>query len=221
MTAWPVGARAAGMTAADDRGGTGERRRRGRRLEERLSREDWAEAALQALAEQGPRGINVVALARRLDVARGSFYWHFRNREELLREALRRWRKRSTTDYIAALRRLASPRERLRRLLLEAFVHEPAGRMFVAVAVAAEEPLVAEALEAAVRERLAFLEETFEALGCPPQEARHRARLLHETYVGLWQTERALGERFAALFAPDGLEAHLRFLFETMASEAC
>jgi hypothetical protein len=45
---------------------------------------DWAEAALQLIAEAGLGALTVDALAARLGVTKGSFYWHFKGRSELL-----------------------------------------------------------------------------------------------------------------------------------------
>src|SRR3546814_8458026 len=50
----------------------------------RLSAEDWAQAALDLIAEQGVSAVAVEPLARRLGVTKGSFYWHFPSREALL-----------------------------------------------------------------------------------------------------------------------------------------
>jgi AcrR family transcriptional regulator len=57
----------------------------------RLSAEDWEDAALNLIAEQGVGALAVEALARQLGVTKGSFYWHFRTREALLQAALERW----------------------------------------------------------------------------------------------------------------------------------
>ncbi len=57
----------------------------------RLSAEDWEDAALSLIAEQGVGALAVEALARQLGVTKGSFYWHFRTREALLQAALERW----------------------------------------------------------------------------------------------------------------------------------
>ena len=56
----------------------------------RLSAEDWAQAALDQIAEQGVASVAVEPLARRLGVTKGSFYWHFPSREALLVAALER-----------------------------------------------------------------------------------------------------------------------------------
>lgn len=57
----------------------------------RLSAEDWAQAALDLIAEQGVGAVAVEPLARRLGVTKGSFYWHFPSRDALLQAALERW----------------------------------------------------------------------------------------------------------------------------------
>ena len=45
-----------------------------------LTAEDWARAALEAIAEDGVTAVAVEPLARSLGVTKGSFYWHFANR---------------------------------------------------------------------------------------------------------------------------------------------
>src|SRR3546814_7480606 len=57
----------------------------------RLSAEDWAQAALDLIAEHGVAAVAVEPLARRLGVTKGSFYWHFQSRDALLQAALARW----------------------------------------------------------------------------------------------------------------------------------
>ena len=48
-----------------------------------LTAANWAEAALDAIAENGIEAVAVEPLARRLGVTKGSFYWHFTHREAL------------------------------------------------------------------------------------------------------------------------------------------
>ena len=57
----------------------------------RLTADDWAQAALDLISEQGVAAVAVEPLARRLGVTKGSFYWHFPSRDALLQAALERW----------------------------------------------------------------------------------------------------------------------------------
>src|ERR1700741_408236 len=43
----------------------------------RLSADDWIEAGFAVLADSGPNSLRVEALCERLNVTKGSFYWHF------------------------------------------------------------------------------------------------------------------------------------------------
>lgn len=83
-----------------------------------LSPDTWADAALSALAIHGIDGVRVEVLARDLDVTKGSFYWHFKDRDALLVKVLERWRERTTLALIKRLDGASElPEERLRQLL--------------------------------------------------------------------------------------------------------
>ena len=56
-----------------------------------LSAQDWAQAALDVMVARGLDGVAVEPLARELGVTKGSFYWHFANRDALLDAALQLW----------------------------------------------------------------------------------------------------------------------------------
>ena len=63
----------------------------GKRASDSLTREDWISGAWDMLGERGMDGVRVEPLARRLGVTKGSFYWHFKDRGELLEALLNRW----------------------------------------------------------------------------------------------------------------------------------
>ncbi len=56
-----------------------------------LHPDDWIRAAQVRLSSQGVESVRVEMLARDLGVSKGSFYWHFRDRGELLDQLLARW----------------------------------------------------------------------------------------------------------------------------------
>ena len=60
-------------------------------MEGDLTREDWLRQARLALLRGGVEAVRVEKLARALGVTKGSFYWHFTGREELLDSLLREW----------------------------------------------------------------------------------------------------------------------------------
>jgi AcrR family transcriptional regulator len=68
---------------------------------DRQSKKSWLDAALKALASGGIDRVRVESLAKNLGVTKGSFYWHFKDREQFLDELLNFWAEQSTQTVIA------------------------------------------------------------------------------------------------------------------------
>lgn len=152
---------------------------------EPLNREAWEEAALAAIAAGGPEAVAVEPLARRLGVTKGSFYWHFGGRQELLEAALHRWERRGTTDLLARLEReLDDPRGRVRALLREGIEAGVPTVLAKLLAAADREPTAAAALERVTSARLAFTQRALEEIGHSPDQARERALVGYAAYLG-------------------------------------
>jgi AcrR family transcriptional regulator len=149
-----------------------------------LSAEDWADAALWSLAD-GVEALSVERLARGLGVTKGGFYWHFKDRADVLQAALARWEQLATTDTIQRLEALPDPRERLRQLLALTFEAGPHGKIEVAiVAGAAADPRIQPVLARVSQRRIDYLVKLYRALGLPAREARNWALQAYSTYVG-------------------------------------
>lgn len=154
----------------------------------RLSRDDWASAALDALSTGGLAAVAVEPLAVRLGATKGSFYWHFRNREELIAAALQLWRQASTTAVIERLEAdAAPPDQRLRQLVTQVFAPPARTTADLALLADAGHPLVAPALAEVTEQRLAYITTLFRELGFPPDEARRRALFAYSAYLGQLQ----------------------------------
>jgi AcrR family transcriptional regulator len=155
----------------------------------RLSREDWIEAALQALADGGPREVAVERLAARLGATKGSFYWHFADRGELISEALATWEREATDALIEELGEVADPVERLQAGMIAGTELEEEEHPDVRLLPSASDPVVGDVVRRVQRKRLDFLAEVFRDAGFPPAESRLRARLAYSLYLG-WFMQR-------------------------------
>ena len=175
-----------------------------------LSREDWADAGLAALAEEGLAAVAIDPLARRLGATKGSFYWHFANRDDLIQTVLELWERRDTIDVIAELHVLPDPRERLNTLGRLAFGKAARGTDPQAgILAAATDPRVAPVLARVTRARLATLERLYRDAGLDEAAARRHARLAYALYVGTIDLRRAEpGE----LDSEPEIEAHVELL---------
>lgn len=87
---------------------SGQRGRRG------VSKAEWLEAGLQALSEGGVSALTIEGLAKSLGIARAGFYWHFSNRDDLLRQLLSHW-THELTEVVTANQDLLAlePKDRL------------------------------------------------------------------------------------------------------------
>jgi AcrR family transcriptional regulator len=152
-----------------------------------LTAADWAEAALQLVAEKGLGALTLDALAARLGVTKGSFYWHFASRAELLAAALSRWEARSTTDNVRGLDAIPDARQRL-VLMLDAASQPPRSRsLYAALAEAAEDPVVRKVLNRVAAARISYLEKCYAEIGLTPTLAALHAVLAYAAYRGLLQ----------------------------------
>ena len=179
----------------------------------RLDREDWIATGLDAVESGGVEAVAVVPLARALGVTRGSFYWHFGSRDELLEAVLARWEDEHSAQTLLAASKIADPRERLREILARAVLKPPT--YFARLLDAADrEPLVAATLERSAKARLATLARAYRECGLPAAEARRSALLAYAAYVGLARMplsgpgslsareRRALADHVIATFVP-------------------
>jgi AcrR family transcriptional regulator len=74
-------------------------------MERSLAKSDWLRAARSALLRGGIEAVRVERLARDLHVTKGSFYWHFKDRQELLELLLKEWEQELSQQIIPQLRR--------------------------------------------------------------------------------------------------------------------
>jgi AcrR family transcriptional regulator len=175
-----------------------------------LSREDWTAAALDALAEVGLSAVAIDPLARRLGATKGSFYWHFSSRDELIAATLELWERRDTLDLLTALEDIPDPQERLLALARGAYGTAARGTDPQAgVLAAASDPRVGPVLERVTVARLAALRRLFVDVGLGAAEAARRARLAYALYVGVIDLRRAAP---SARLAEDEIEAEIELM---------
>lgn len=154
-----------------------------------LTRENWIDAATEVLVDQGIDHVRVDVLARQLKVTRGSFYWHFRDREDLLGSVLRAWHESTTQQLTLRLGQAhADVREQLRGVLSLPFRGRAAvraARIELAIrAWARRDVLARHAVDEADASRMAYIAQLFSALGYPVVEARARAFMLYSYNIG-------------------------------------
>lgn len=154
----------------------------------RLSADDWAQAALDLIAEAGVAAVAVEPLARRLGVTKGSFYWHFPSRDALLQAALERWEVvEQQTLFGSSLEGLSDPRARLRELFMVVAREMQPHIIYSELLKALDHPVVQPVINRISQRRMEYLVAMFRQAGLNRADAQHRARLAYSAYLGFLQ----------------------------------
>ena len=150
-----------------------------------LNRESWVLAAFETLYENGIDAVRIEPLAIKLNVTKGSFYWHFKNRTELHDALLDYWEKEMTQSVLDAANEFhGSPKQRLINALRniigkERTKYDPAVRTW-----ARNNAKVRKVVEYIDKIRSSFLHGLFVDIGFDRQEAEIRSRLMYYYIMG-------------------------------------
>ncbi len=154
-----------------------------------LDRSAWVAGATEVLAEEGIAGLRVEVLAKRLKVTKGSFYWHFTDRRDLLMAVLAHWKEGRIRDIIKQTR--AQPGRELEQIyhVIDVYSASRSRRgMMIELAVRdwARRDAEAGAIVAEVDDvRLRCARDLFLACGVPMDEASSRCMLLYAYVFGV------------------------------------
>jgi len=177
-----------------------------------LTPDDWARAALAAIARGGVAAVAVETVAAELGATKGSFYWHFKNRDALIQAALDRWEQRKTESVIEELEQESDPAKRLRKLLEAAFELGPTDRAEIALLANPEHPAAVRAVRRVADRRIVYIAEQLEKLGWDSDDALDRAVVLYYVYVGYMQMAHVAPH----VISDDGRRRHLELLFDAL-----
>jgi len=153
----------------------------------RGSRELWLDAAYETLINAGVQNVRVLHLAKKLNISRTSFYWFFKDRDELLRALLQQWRDKNTKGLATSTRQPAATISAAVLNVSYCWIEEKAFDCEFEFAVRSwglSSAKVLAAVQEADAERLKLLEEMFLRYGFEAREADIRARTLYQTQIG-------------------------------------
>ena len=155
----------------------------------RTAREDWIDAAMTILTEEGVEKLKVMELAQRLGVSRSSFYWFFKSRKDLLDQLLHVWEHKNTASIVERAKR---PAATVTESVLNVFecwvtprIYDP--QLDFAIREWARRSLeVRRLVDAADQARITAVTEMFERHGYDRKDAYTRARVLYFMQIGYY-----------------------------------
>ena len=143
-----------------------------------VSKTEWLEAGLQALGDSSVAALTVEGLAKSLGIAKAGFYWHFKNRDDLLRQILDHW-THEITEVITANPEILILKPKTRLIRAAEIIHDyKLTRYEIAIRQwALQDREAARAVKKSNRLRLDFVRTAFAELGFKGEDLEIRTML--------------------------------------------
>ncbi|WP_299204558.1 TetR/AcrR family transcriptional regulator [uncultured Amphritea sp.] len=153
----------------------------------RGSADVWLQAAYDALIESGIDAVRIQPLAKKLQLSRTSFYWFFKDRDELLNGLLSQWRNKNSGNLVTQAGAYAESIAEAILNLFDCWLSQDLFDSQFEFAVrswALQSAEVAEQIAEADEARLEALRQMFIRFGFEAQKADVRARTIYLTQIG-------------------------------------
>ena len=153
----------------------------------RGSADVWLDAAYELLLESGVDAVKIAALAERLNLARTSFYWFFKDHQHLLDGLVRRWTEKNTGNLVRqAMAYAETPTEAVLNVFDLWFDTDlfDSKFEFAVRSWALQSPTILKKVQAADMLRLNALRDMFVRFGHGELSADVRARSIYLVQIG-------------------------------------
>ena len=155
----------------------------------KATRSDWIELAMETLVWDGVESVRILPLAQKLGVSRSSFYWYFRDRQDLLDQLLSFWRDKNTKGIVERARRPAPTIVRSILNVFECWADENIFDPKLDFAIrewARRTPEVHQAVTQADNARVEAIRDLYARFGFSEEDAFIRARVLYYMQIGYY-----------------------------------
>lgn len=153
----------------------------------RGSTEGWLQAAYDSLLESGVDSVKILPLAKRLNLSRTSFYWFFKDREELLAALVSRWRDKNSGNLIKQSEAYAESITEAMLNIFDCWLDKAlfdAQFEFAVRSWAIQSPEILAEVQSADQARLDALSRMFVRFGYKESSADVRARTIYLVQIG-------------------------------------
>jgi AcrR family transcriptional regulator len=151
----------------------------GGRATGRVSKRQWLDEAFDMLASDGVDSLRITHLAKRLDISKSGFYWHFEDREDLLKQMKTFWVDEFSQSIISEIQAMEGPLKSRLRCLAQTIRERQAGQYDLVFALwAKRDPEVRSLVDKVTEMRLTFLRGLLSDESLKKNEIEARARIL-------------------------------------------
>lgn len=147
----------------------------------------WLGAAYESLLEAGVDAVKIQPLAKKLNLSRTSFYWFFKDREELLDALVSRWREKNTGNLVKQAGAYAETVAEAMLNVFDCWLNRELFDSQFEFAVrswALQSPEILAEVQSADQQRLEALSRMFLRFGYDEPHADVRARTIYLVQIG-------------------------------------
>ncbi len=170
----------------------------------RTTPEDWLDEGLAVLAVDGPDGLTIDGLCRRLDVTKGSFHHHFDGYPDFESRLLEHFEDEGTHEIIETVEREPTPEAKFRRLLDIVVEYSRRQEHDPEIAIRAwahHDEAVREVQERVDERRVEYVRSLCREMGFDDDLAERLSNLVYAVIVGCEQMHPPIrGDNLRALF---------------------
>jgi AcrR family transcriptional regulator len=153
-----------------------------------FQRYDWLAAGMEVFIKEGIDAVRITRLADELGVTRGSFYWHFANRDDLITALVDYWQEKNTSAIVASFDNISSLKEGIFEFFdtcLDVNQFDP--RLDLAIREwARRSKEIRDKVDEADKTRVQAITDFFARFAYPMPEAFIRARVLYFSQIGFY-----------------------------------
>jgi AcrR family transcriptional regulator len=153
----------------------------------RGSPEGWLGAAYDSMLESGVASVKILPLAKKLNLSRTSFYWFFKDREELLAALVGKWRDKNTGNLVKQSEAYAESIAEAMLNVFDCWLDRnlfDSSFEFAIRSWAIQSPEILAEVQSADQTRLDALSRMFVRFGFEPVSAEVRARTMNLVQIG-------------------------------------
>ena len=145
----------------------------------RLSRNEWLARAIEVLSREGGSVLTVDALVQRLKVTRGSFYWHFEDRTDFIRQLVDYWSTVFTQEVAKETNELGGNAESRLLALMKIIVRKKLSQYDIPIrAWASHDSVAARRVKMVDQFRTDYVRSLFAEMGFTGDELEMRTRTI-------------------------------------------
>ena len=149
------------------------------------TKKEWIYLGYTQFSEQGVAGIIVEKMAKKLNVNKSSFYWHFKTKKDFINEIISYWVLTNTNQIITLTDNETSGKEKFERLIELSFKKEPhLDFIFFLKRYALKNKKIQSIIDRIDNQRIEYTKNILIEMNFSPSEATLKSALFYKYLIG-------------------------------------